>query len=213
MLNYIWLGLMVISIVVGALTGNLAAVTDAAVAYAAMAVEIALGLIGIMALWLGIMKIAEEGGIIRILSRLIRPIAKWLFPDIPPDHPAIGTMLMNIIANWLGLGNASTPLGLKAMKELQSLNKVKDTATNSMVVFLALNTASITFIPMTVIAVRVELGSANPFEIISTGIVASTCACITAVIAAKLLQRLPKNRRSNPDLLPDAPQDQEVENA
>ena len=198
MLNYIWLGLMVISIVVGALTGNLTAVTNAAVEYAAIAVDIALGLIGIMALWLGIMKIAEKAGIIRILSRAIRPIAKFLFPEIPPDHPAIGTMLMNIIANWLGLGNAATPLGLKAMEDLQSLNKSKDTATNSMVVFLALNTASITLIPMTVIAVRAELGSANPFEIISTGVFASTCACITAVIAAKLLQRTRKNRRSNP---------------
>ncbi len=198
MLNYIWLGLMVISIVVGALTGNLSAVTNAAVEYAAIAVDIALGLIGIMALWLGIMKIAEKAGIIRILARAIRPIAKILFPEIPPDHPAIGTMLMNIIANWLGLGNASTPLGLKAMEDLQSLNKSKDTATNSMVIFLALNTASITLIPMTVIAVRAELGSTNPFEIISTGVFASTCACIAAVIAAKLLQRLPKNRRTNP---------------
>lgn len=202
-MNYIWLALMVISLVVGAFTGNLGAVTAAAVDYAQVAVEISLGLIGIMAFWLGIMKIAEEGGIIRLLSRAIRPIAKFLFPDIPPDHPAIGTMLMNIIANWLGLGNAATPLGLKAMKELQKLNKSEDTATNAMVVFLALNTASITFIPMTVIAVRAKLGSANPFEIISTAVFASTCATITAVTAAKLLQRLPGIRKSNPNRLPE----------
>jgi spore maturation protein A len=199
MLNYIWLGLMVISLVVGAINGRLEAVTNAAVEYASTAVNIAFGLIGIMALWLGIMKIAEKGGIIKILSRAIRPIAKFLFPDIPPDHPAIGSMLMNIIANWLGLGNAATPLGLKAMEHLQSLNKKKNTATNAMVVFLALNTASITLIPMTVIAVRAELGSANPFEIISTAVFSSTCATIAAVTAAKLLQRLPGVKKSDPN--------------
>ncbi len=202
-MNYIWLALMVISLVVGAINGQLEAVTKAAIEYAGVAVDISLGLIGIMAFWLGIMKIAEEGGIIRLLSRAIRPIAKFLFPDIPPDHPAIGTMLMNIIANWLGLGNAATPLGLKAMKELQKLNKSKDTATNAMVVFLALNTASITFIPMTVIAVRARLGSANPFEIISTAVFASTCATIAAVTAAKLIQRLPNIRKSDPNRLAD----------
>lgn len=202
-MNYIWLALMVISLVVGAINGQLEAVTKAAVEYAGVAVDISLGLIGIMAFWLGMMKIAEEGGIIRLLSRAIRPIAKFLFPDIPPEHPAIGTMLMNIIANWLGLGNAATPLGLKAMKELQKLNKSKDTATNAMVVFLALNTASITFIPMTVIAVRSKLGSSNPFEIISTAVFASTCATIAAVTAAKLIQRLPNIRKSDPNRLAD----------
>lgn len=202
-MNYIWLALMIISLVVGAINGQLEAVTKAAIEYAGVAVDISLGLIGIMAFWLGMMKIAEEGGIIRLLSRAIRPIAKFLFPDIPPDHPAIGTMLMNIIANWLGLGNAATPLGLKAMKELQKLNKSKDTATNAMVVFLALNTASITFIPMTVIAVRSKLGSSNPFEIISTAVFASTCATIAAVTAAKLIQRLPNIRKSDPNRLAD----------
>ncbi len=107
-------------------------------------------------------------------------------------------MMMNVTANWLGLGNAATPLGLKAMDELQSLNKKKDTASNSMVTFLAINTASITFIPMTVIAVRTELGSTNPFEIISTSIFASTCACIAAITASKLLSKLPSIKKSNP---------------
>ncbi len=202
-MNYIWLALILISLIVGAFNGQLEAVTAAAVEYAGIAVDISLGLIGIMAFWLGIMKIAEKGGIIKILSRVIRPIARFLFPEIPPDHPAIGTMLMNIIASWLGLGNAATPLGLKAMKELQKLNKSKDTATNSMVVLLALNTASITFIPMTIIAVRARLGSANPFEIISTAVFASTCATIAAVTAAKLLQRFPSIRKSDPNRLPD----------
>ncbi len=200
MLNYIWLALMVIAIIVGAINGRIEEVTKAAVENASTAVDISLGLIGIMALWLGVMKIAEKGGIIQILSRAIRPIARFLFPRIPKDHPAIGAMLMNIIANWLGLGNAATPLGLKAMEELQTLNKSKDTATNAMVVFLALNTASITIIPMTVIAVRAKLGSANPFEIISTAVFASTCATIAAVTAAKLMQKLRVIRRSDPDL-------------
>ncbi len=198
MLNYIWLGLMLISLIFGAITGNLKEVTDAAIEYSGIAVDISLGLIGIMAFWLGIMKIAEKGGLIKIISRLIRPLARILFPDIPKDHPAIGSMMMNVVANWLGLGNAATPLGLKAMEELQELNPQKDTATNAQVIFLAINTASITFIPMTVIAIRTELGSMNPFEIISTAIFASTVACITAVSAAKLLQRLPWIKKTNP---------------
>ncbi len=198
MLNYIWFGLMMIALIVGAINGKLTEVTNAAVNSAATSVEIAIGLIGIMAMWLGIMKIAEEGGLIKLLARAIRPLARFLFPEIPDGHPAIGSMMMNVTANWLGLGNAATPLGLKAMDELQSLNKKKDTASNSMVTFLAINTASITFIPMTVIAVRTELGSANPFEIISTSIFASTCACIAAITASKLLPKLPSIKKSNP---------------
>ena len=198
MLNYIWFGLMMIALIVGAINGKLTEVTNAAVNSAATSVEIALGLIGIMAMWLGIMKIAEEGGLIKILARAIRPVARFLFPEIPDGHPAIGSMMMNVTANWLGLGNAATPLGLKAMEELQSLNKKNDTASNSMVTFLAINTASITFIPMTVIAVRTELGSANPFEIISTAIFASTCACIAAITASKLLSKLPSMKKSDP---------------
>ena len=198
-MNFIWLCLMLIALIVGALNGRIELVMKAAFDNAAAAVEIALGLIGIMALWLGIMKIAEKGGIIKILSRAIRPIAKFLFPSIPSDHPAIGSMLMNMIANWLGLGNAATPLGLKAMEELQSLNQSKDTATNDMVTFLALNTGTICLIPMTVIAVRAQLGSANPFEIIGTTIISSTCATIAGVTAAKLFQRLPSIRKSDPN--------------
>jgi len=198
-MNYIWLGLMLIALIVGAINGRIDAVTRAAVDNAAVAVEIALGLIGIMALWLGIMKIAEKGGVIQILSRAIKPVARFLFPTIPSDHPAIGAMLMNIIANWLGLGNAATPLGLKAMEELQKLNKSSDTATNDMATFLALNTATICLIPMTVIAVRAQLGSRNPFEIISTTILASTCATLAGITAVKLLQRLPAIKKSDPN--------------
>lgn len=194
MLNYLWFGLVVIAIVVGAATGHLKEVTDAAVESAAKSVEIALGLIGIMALWLGIMKIAEDAGMVRVLARIIRPISRRLFPDVPQDHPAMGMMLLNISANWLGLSNAATPLGIKAMEELQTLNDRPDTATNAMVMFLALNTASITLIPMSIIAVRQALGSANPYEIIGPAVFASSTATVTAIIATKILEKLAERR-------------------
>ena len=143
MLNYIWFGMMFIAVIVGILTGNIDAVTQAAIDMAKTAVEIAIGLIGIMALWLGTMKIAEESGLIRIIARAIRPITIRLFPDVPEDHPAIGSIILNMAANLLGLGNAATPLGLKAMEELQDLNPEKETATNAMCTFLAINTSSI----------------------------------------------------------------------
>lgn len=191
MLNYVWLALVIIAIIVGAVNGRLPEVTKAAFDYAKTSVDIAIGLIGIMALWLGIMKIAQEAGFVQILAKLIKPISKRLFPEIPPEHPAIGAMVLNIAANWLGLSNAATPLGLKAMEELQKLNPHKDTATNAMATFLALNTGSITLIPATIIGVRVTLGSANPTEIIGTTVFASSFATIFAVTATKLLQRLP----------------------
>jgi len=191
MLNYIWFGLMIIALIVGAINGKIDEVTKAAFSYASTAVEIAIGLIGMMTLWLGIMEIANKAGLVRLLAKAVSPISKRLFPEIPPDHPAMGSMVLNIAANWLGLSNAATPLGLKAMEELQKLNPIKDTASNSMATFLALNTGSITLIPATVIAVRVTLGSSNPAEIIGTTIFASSCATIIAVIAAKVMQRLP----------------------
>jgi len=182
---------MAIAIIVGAINGKLPEVTKAAFDMAETSVRIAIGLIGIMALWLGIMKIAEESGLMRGLAWLIKPISKRLFPDIPPDHPAIGSIILNLSANWLGLSNAATPLGLKAMEELQKINPKKDTASNSMVTFLALNTASITLIPATIIGVRITLKSSNPQEIIFTTIVAGLCATSMAVIATKILEKLP----------------------
>ncbi len=185
MMNYVWLGLVAIAFIVGALKGNIDAVTKGALDSASTAVNIALGLIGIMTMWLGVMKIAQDAGLVRVLARAIKPISKRLFPDIPAEHPAIGAILLNVSANWLGLSNAATPMGLKAMEELQSLNDKKDTASDAMITFLALNTGSITLIPMTVIAVRASMGSANPTEIIGTTIFASTMATIFGVLAAK----------------------------
>ncbi len=178
---------------------KLAAVTDAAFNFAKVAVmDIALPLIGIMALWLGVMKIAEQAGIIRLLAAAIAPITRRLFPEVPTDHPAMGAMVLNIAANWLGLSNAATPFGLKAMEELQNLNPKKDTATNAMVMFLGINTASITLIPATMIGLRVAMGSTNPAEIIGTTIFASTCATTTAIIAVKVLGKLRAFRKDDP---------------
>jgi len=170
---------------------KLRAVTQAAIDFAATAVEIALALIGVMALWLGLMKIAEEAGLVQLLSKVLAPITKKVFPDIPPDHQAIGSIIMNIAANMLGLNNAATPLGLKAMKELNSLNPKPGTATNAMVTFLAINTGGLILIPATAIAVRAASGSANPGIIIGTSMFGALCATVAGVTASKLLQKLP----------------------
>ncbi len=189
MLNYIWFGLMAVALVVCIFTGNAAAVTKASVDSARTAVEISLGLIGIMTLWLGIMRVAEQSGLVSMLSRALRPVSRVLFPEVPPDHPAVGAMIMNIAANMLGLSNAATPLGIKAMEELQTLNPEKDTASNAMVTFMALNTAGIQFIPATIIGVLATAGSKAPTVIIPTTIVATFCGAIAAVTTAKILQR------------------------
>src|SRR5210317_872352 len=186
MLNYIWFGMMAIAVVVGIFTGNIEAVTQAAIDMAKVSVEISIGLIGIMALWLGVMKIAEESGLIRIIARGLKPITIRLFPDVPPDHPAMGSIVLNMSANMLGLGNAATPLGLKAMEELQELNPHKDTATNSMVMFLAINTSSVQIIlPATVVA----LMGATASDIFITTILATSCSTIAAIAAVKFLER------------------------
>ena len=145
-------------------------VTNSIVDYAGIAVKIAIGLIGIMALWLGIMKIAEEAGLITIIAKAVTPITHFLFPEVPSDHPAIGSIVMNISANMLGLGNAATPFGIKAMEELEKLNPNKGVATNAMCTFLAVNTAGLTLVPATAIAIRASLGSSDPTIIIGTSI-------------------------------------------
>jgi spore maturation protein A len=176
------------------------AVTQAALDYASTAVNIALGLIGIMALWLGVMKVAEEAGMIRVVTRLLTPVTKRLFPEIPADHPALGAMIMNIAANMLGLSNAATPMGLKAMEELNKLNPKLGTATNAMCTFLVINTAGLVLIPATAIAVRAAAGSSNPGIIIGTSIFGAGCATVAGLIAVKLLQRLPRYRKDDPGL-------------
>ena len=164
-------------------------VTNAVLDYAGTAVTIALGLIGIMALWLGVMKVAEEAGLIKIIARSLKPFTKRLFPEIPSDHPAMSSMIMNISANMLGLGNAATPFGLKAMEEMEKINPNKGTASNSMVTFLAINTAGLTLIPTTAIAVRAASGSSNPAIIIGTTIFGAFCATVAGVASAKIIEK------------------------
>ncbi len=166
-------------------------VTNAVLSYAGTAVEIALGLIGIMALWLGVMKVAESAGLISILARILKPITNKLFPDVPSDHPAVGSMIMNISANMLGLSNAATPFGLKAMEELDKLNPNKGTATNAMCTFLAINTAGLTFIPASAIAIRAAAGSSDPAIIIGTSIFGASCATIAGLTTVKILEKFP----------------------
>mgnify|MGYP005843907369 CR=1 FL=1 len=194
MLNYIWFGLLVIGFVVGIMNGRIEAVTQAAIDSAGKAVELCITLLGIMCLWTGLMGVAERSGLMRAISRLMRPVIYFLFPELPKKHPAAGAIVMNLSANFLGLGNAATPLGLKAMVELQKLNRKKDTATNAMCMFLVLNTSAIQLIPATIIAVRTKLGSANPAEIIGTIWVASACASIVGVTVVKILSLLGKRR-------------------
>jgi len=171
------------------------AVTQTALDYAGTAVNIAIGLIGIMALWLGVMKVAEEAGLLKILTRMLAPVTRRLFPDVPTDHPAVGAIIMNIAANMLGLSNAATPMGLKAMEELNKLNPKVGTATNAMVTFLAINTGGLILIPATAIAVRAAAGSANPGIIIGTSIIGASAATLAGILASKLLQRLPRYRK------------------
>jgi spore maturation protein A len=151
-------------------------------------VQIAIGLVGIMTLWLGMMRIAEAAGLVTLLGRLLRPFLRWLFPEVPAEHPAAGAMVMAIAANVLGLSNAATPLGIKAMEELQRLNPEKETATNPMVTFMAITTSGVQLIPATMIGVLAAAGSTQPTAIIAPSIVATFIGTIAAVIAAKVLQ-------------------------
>ncbi len=181
MLNVVWLLLLASGIIVAAFNGNIEIVTEAALGAAKGAVEVCFDLIGIMALWLGIMKIAEHGGLVQSLARIMRPITIKLFPSVPPEHPAMGAIILNLSANMLGLGNAATPFGMKAMQELQNLNGGSPEASPAMCTFLALNTSCITLIPATIIGVRVSFSSSNPTEIVGPCIFATAVAMTIAV--------------------------------
>src|SRR3954451_14178683 len=188
MLNYIWFGLMAIALIVAAINGTADAVTRGAVESASSAVQIAIGLIGIMTLWLGIMRVAEAAGLVSVVGRALRPLLRWLFPDVPPAHPAAGAIVLALAANMLGLNNAATPLGIKAMEELQTLNPDKDTATNAMVTLMAVTTAGVQLIPASMIGVLAAAGSTNPTAIIAPTIAATFIGTVAAVATARLLQ-------------------------
>ncbi len=165
------------------------ALTSGAVEAAGGSVTLAIGLVGVMALFLGLMKVAEAGGLLVIIAKTVRPLMVRLFPEVPADHPAMGAMILNISANALGLGNAATPFGIRAMQELDKLNPVKGTASNAMALFLAINTSSVTLLPTGVIALRASVGSADPAGIVPTTLFATICSTTVAIIAAKSFQR------------------------
>ena len=188
-MNYIFYFLIVISIVFGAVNGRLAEVTNSILAGAELSVKVAFSLIGIMAFWLGMMKIAEKCGLVQIFARIIKPITKRLFNEIPEESPAIGDIAMNFSANALGLTNAATPIGIKAMEELQKENLDKTSASNSMCTLLAMNTAGFQLIPATVLAVLIGIGYKNPTEIIAPTLLVTTIAFVSAIILAKIFQK------------------------
>ena len=191
MLNYIWLAMVILAIVIGGINGKIDAVTKAAIDAASEAVKIAIGLIGVMALWLGLVKIMEDSGLMALVARIIAPVMKRLFPDVPPGDAAMGSMTMNIAANMLGLSNAATPLGLKAMEDLEKLNKTPGVATNAMCTFLTINTGSVQFIPATMIGVMASAGSKDPAAIIGTTLAAGCAALAAGITTSRLLGKLP----------------------
>ncbi len=183
MVNLIWLIMLISGIVVAGFNNNIDQVTQSALKAAELGIEVAIQLMGVMSLWLGIMHIAEKAGLIEGLAKICGPAFRKLFPSLRPDSPAFGPIIMNICANMLGLGNAATPFGLKAMQELQKENPDPEQASPAMITFLALNTSCITLIPATIIGVRMKSGSLNPTEIIGTTLFATGCAMIAAIVA------------------------------
>ncbi len=191
MLNYIWLTMVILAVVVGGINGKIQDVTKSAIDSAGSAITIAIGLIGVMALWLGIMKIAEDSGLMSLVAKAIAPVLKRLFPEVPAGHPAFASMTMNIAANMLGLSNAATPLGLKAMEDLEKLNPNPGIATDAMCTFLTINTAGLQLIPATVISIMASAGSREPTAIIGTTIAATFTALIVGIATVKTLEKLP----------------------
>lgn len=190
MLNYIWFALVLLAVVLGGANGKIEDVTKAAIDAANNSVTLAIGLIGVMALWLGIMKIAEDSGLVNLLARAISPVMRWLFPEIPVDHPAMSSMMLNIAANMLGLNNAATPLGLKAMEDLEKLNKNPGVATNAMCMFLTVNTAGVQLIPASMISLLASAGSKDPTAIIGTTFAATIISLVVGLLGAKVLERM-----------------------
>lgn len=196
-LNYIWVAFFIIAFVVGIIrliffgdTEIFPLMMNGTFDMAKTGFEISIGLTGIMTLWMGLMKVGETGGIVQLMSKAVGPLFRRLFPEIPKDHPAVGSMMMNIASNMLGLDNAATPLGLKAMNQLQELNKDKDTASNSMIMFMVLNASGLTLIPISIMVYRKQLGAADPSDIFIPILLATFFAALTGVITVSLIQRI-----------------------
>ncbi len=191
MLNYIWLGMVLLAVAIGGLTGKMGAVNDSVVANVTLAVQNVAKLLGMMIVWLGMMRLASKAGLVQRLGLALKPLLRFLFPQVPAGHPAMGSMVMNMSANILGLDNAATPLGLRAMKELDQLNPKPGIATNAMCMLLAINTSSITLIPMTMITYLATAHGTNPSRIIGTALLATLATHIVAIATAKFLENKP----------------------
>lgn len=195
-LNYIWLGFFLTALLVGVVkllggdASAFGAMTQATFDSAKTGFDISIGLTGVLTLWLGLMKVGEAGGAIGVLAKIVSPFFRRLFPEVPPDHPALGSIIMNFSANMLGLDNAATPLGLKAMNELQTLNPEKDTATNAQIMFLVLNTSGLTLIPISIMVYRAELGAANPADVFLPILITTYFATLAALVGVALVQRI-----------------------
>lgn len=196
-LNYIWVAFFIIAFIIGLIrliffgdTGIFPEMMNGTFEMAKTGFEISLGLTGVMTLWMGLMKVGETGGIVALMSKAVGPLFRRLFPDIPKDHPATGSIMMNIAANMLGLDNAATPLGLKAMTQLQELNKDKDTASNAMIMFLVLNASGLTIIPISIMVYRAQAGAADPSDVFIPILLATFCSTLTGIIAVSLFQRI-----------------------
>ena len=198
-MNYIFYFLIVFSIVIGAINGRLQEVINAVMSGAELSVKVAFSLIGIMAFWLGIMKIAEKSGLVQLIAKAIKPITKKLFNELDEDSPAIGDIAMNFTANAFGLANAATPFGIRAMENMQVANDKKDTASNSMCLFLAMNTAGFQLVPATVIAILVGIGYKNPTEIIAPTLIVTSIAFVSAIAMAKVAQYITKKKEVKND--------------
>ena len=192
MLNYLWGGMILLAIVIGIATGNISALTNAAIESAREAITLCITMLGILSMWTGLMTVAEKAGLVNALARRARPVLRYLFPDLGRNHPAHEPIATNFIANILGLGWAATPSGLKAMKVLQEDNPKKDTATRSMRMFMVINMSSLQLVTISVVAYRMQYGSANPSEIIGPGMVVTAITTVVAVAFCKMLDRLEK---------------------
>ena len=202
-MNYIWYFLIAVSIVFGAINGTLNQVANAIFSGTELAVKIVLTLLGIMTFWLGIMKIAEKSGIVQFLSKILKPIAEFIFPELPKNSPIIGDVAMNFSANALGLANAATPIGIKAIAGMQELNKNKESATNSMCTLLAMNTAGFQLIPATVIAILAAAGCKNPTSIIVPTLIVTSIAFVCAILLARIFQKIFPPQKDS-EVTPDA---------
>lgn len=188
-MNIIWIIMIFAGIIVAIITGRTEMINDVVIHDTGEAVAFAIGLTGIMSFWLGLMNIAKKSGLINKITKSMSPITRYLFPEVPSNHPAIGAMMMNMVANMFGAGNSATALGLKAMDELQKLNTDKETVTNTMAMFLVINMSSVQIIPLTILKLRADAGSVNPAEIIITSILSTIVSTIVGVTACKILER------------------------